>query len=183
VPGIASSPLAALLDEVAAPVPAPGGGSGAACACALAAALVEMAAAISGASPPGRLSELREEALALAEAELSSYEPVLAARRLSRADAGREARLVAALEDASGPPCRVAEAAAEVAELGAGVAASAEASVAGDAVAGVLIAEAAAAAAARLVEINLSRRPEAPTARRARTAAERARGARERTEA
>ena len=49
--------------------------------------------------------------------------------------------------------------AAEVAELGARVAGSASAAVRGDALTGVMLAEAAAAAAARLVEINVGSGP------------------------
>ena len=52
----------------------------------------------------------------------------------------------------------------------------------GDAVTGVLVAEAAAAAAATLVEINLERDPAAPEVERARTARERAGRAREEAE-
>ncbi len=164
-----------LLDDVASPTPAPGGGSVAGCACALAAALVEMAARIelgrAGSAPgastepplparlPQRVRALRELALELAERELSSYEPVLAAKRLAADDASKAARVERALVDASETPLALAEAAAEVAELGASVAAAAAFSVRGDAVAGVILAEAAAAAAAELVGINLAGGP------------------------
>ena len=102
--------------------PAPGGGSAAAATCALAAALVEMASGIEagrGASSagdiPGRARAIREQAVVLAERELTSYAPVLDARRLDRADPERAARIEAALLEASRSPLEIAEAGAEVA--------------------------------------------------------------------
>jgi formiminotetrahydrofolate cyclodeaminase len=68
----------------------------------------------------------------------------------------------------------IAEAAAETAVLGAAVLDTARPSVRGDALAGCLLAEAAAAAAATLVEINLEDRPEHPLRQRAREARRRA---------
>lgn len=123
--GFADRPLASLLEEFAASTPAPGGGSAAACACALGAALVEMAAALEGSGEGERMRILREHALELAERELSSYAPVLEARRLPRDDPERPGRIEAALADASAAPLAIAEAASEVAELGAGLAAQA----------------------------------------------------------
>jgi methenyltetrahydrofolate cyclohydrolase len=161
---LARRPLADVFAEVAEATPAPGGGSSSAWACALGAALVEMAAGIEagreGAGPAAggtakRAGDLRARALELAEAELSSYAPVLEARRLPRDDPSRGARVAAALEEASRTPLGVAEAAVEVARLGFEVAQGADPSVRGDAVAGVVLAEAAAAAAALLVEVNL----------------------------
>jgi formiminotetrahydrofolate cyclodeaminase len=185
----ADQPLGSFLDEVAAPTPAPGGGTSAATACALGAALVEMVARIElgradpavrpRADLPDRLALLRGQALKLAERELSSYAPVLEAMRLPRDDPDRGDRLGAALARASLAPLAVAEVAAEVAEVGAELAAAAGPTVGGDAVAGVLIAEAAAAAAARLVEINLEARPEAEDLARAMDAKARAASARE----
>ena len=60
-----------------------------------------------------------------------------------------------ALAAASEPPAQIAETAAEVAELGVEVASSTSAAVRGDALTGVVLAEAAASAAFRLVEINV----------------------------
>jgi formiminotetrahydrofolate cyclodeaminase len=105
--------------------------------------------------------------LRLAEAELTSYAPVLEART-------PEERL-RALSAASEPPAGIAETAAEVAELGAEIASSASEAVRGDALTGVTLAEAAAAAAARLVEINVG---SGPVFERARHAAQRAANAR-----
>ena len=159
--------LEAFLDSVAASTPAPGGGSSAAVAAALAAALVEMAAGLAsgqpGGGPPSRAADqastLRARALRLAQEELTSYAPVLEARD----EHERELALAAACE----PPAQIAETAAEVAELGVEVAESASEAVRGDALTGVLIAEAAASAAFRLVEINVGAGPVLERARRA----------------
>ena len=160
-----------LLEAVAEGTPAPGGGTSAGIAAALAASLVEMAARLGdhadAAEDAGRL---RRQALTLAEEELTSYAPVLEART--------EADRVTALDAASEPPAQIAEVAAEVAELGVEVADSASEAVRGDALTGVILAEAVAAAAARLVEINVE---SGPVHQRARDAAARAASAREKT--
>ena len=189
LPGL---PIGELLDELGSASPAPGGGSAAALACALGAGLVEMAARIELRRATGagdqdedlidRVAGLRVRALALAEGELSGYAPVLDARRLPADDPGRATRMGHALEEASGGPLEISESAAEVAELGERVARGADPAVRGDAVTGVLLAEAAAAAAAALVGVNLADRPGAAMAQRARDAAGRAASARQRTE-
>jgi methenyltetrahydrofolate cyclohydrolase len=136
------------LEAVASAAPAPGGGSSAAVAAALAAALVEMAARLAGrADAVEAAGELRRRALKLAKEELTSYAPVLAARDPDT----RSAALAAASE----PPAQVAEVSAQVAALGLDVAQSSSTAVLGDALAGVVLAEAAASAAARLVAINV----------------------------
>jgi formiminotetrahydrofolate cyclodeaminase len=179
VPGLGAQTLADVLDAVAEATPAPGGGSSAACAAALGAALVEMAARLAGDSEAAaRAGGLRRRALELAEQELSSYAPVLEAVRLARDDPSRAARVEQALLEASRSPLEIAEVAAEVAELGVAVAGASSPSVRGDAATGVLLAEAAAAAAATLVEINLERQPSAPTLEEARSARVRASTAR-----
>jgi len=160
VAGLSKEPLEAFLAAVAAGTPAPGGGSSAAVAAGLAAALVEMAARL--ASSDGAADQagaLRARALRLAEEEMSSYAPVLEARD----EHERELALAAASE----PPAMIAETAAEVAELGVEVAASASPSVRGDALTGVVLAEAAASAAFRLVEINVGSGPVLKRAREA----------------
>jgi methenyltetrahydrofolate cyclohydrolase len=175
VSGLREQPLESFLDEVASPTPAPGGGSSAGVALALAAALVEMSARLAGESgPAARAGELRARGVDLAEEELSSYAPVLDAMRLPRDDPERPARVEGALLEASRAPVAIAEAAAELAELGAEVAAASSASVRGDVVTGTLLAEAAAAAAAHLVEINLAGRPSADPLSAARQARARA---------
>ena len=90
---------------------------------------------------------------------MASYAPVLEARD----EHERELALAAASE----PPAQIAETAAEVAELGVEVATSASPSVRGDALAGVVLAEAAASAAFRLVEINVGSGPVFERAREA----------------
>jgi formiminotetrahydrofolate cyclodeaminase len=181
-------PLADLLDELGSASPAPGGGSGAALACALAAGLVEMAMRIElrrgedrTLTEEGldRVAGLRRHALELAEAELSAYAPVLEARRMPASDPARPGRIHEALDEASLGPLDIAETAAEVAELGERVARAADAAVRGDAVTGVILAEAAASAAAGLVEVNSRERPSATAAGPARAAASRAAAARE----
>ncbi|HEY6776835.1 MAG TPA: cyclodeaminase/cyclohydrolase family protein [Thermoleophilaceae bacterium] len=172
--GLAEQPLGRFLEDVAAARPAPGGGTSAGCACALAAALVEMAACLARErvpeDGPARARALRERALELAERELSSYEPVLAALRIPADDPMRERRVEAALAEASRPPLAIAEAAAETAVLAAEVARASSPSVRGDALTGAVLAEAAAAAAAGLVEINLAGRTDGEHLDRAREA-------------
>lgn len=162
---LADQPLGEFLEAVAAGTPAPGGGTSAAVTCALAAALVEMAAQIAGADA-ARPRAARVRALELAEVELSSYAPVLEAH-----DADQRA---AALVEASRSPLEVAELGAEVAQLGAEVAQTSSAAVRGDALAGVVLAEAASTAAVRLVEINLAESSADDLVERARAAGKRA---------
>jgi methenyltetrahydrofolate cyclohydrolase len=178
---LADQPLAELLASVAAPTPAPAGGAAAAWACALAAGLVEMAAAIGGDTAPERMqawrtrvAELRAVALALAERDVEAYAAVLASRPGDEPDGDG-----AALAAAADPPLAVAEAGAEVAELATLVARDGKQSLRGDAITGALIAEAATAAAAALVEINLAARPGDARVLLARAHARRAAAARE----
>jgi formiminotetrahydrofolate cyclodeaminase len=147
-------PFAELLARVAEATPAPGGGSSAGWACALGAALAEMCGAAGAA-------ELRARALALAEADLTSYAPVLAATT-------PEAR-AAALSEAAEVPLAIAAAAAQVAQLAAGVV---HGSKAGDAATGAAVAAAAARSAAHLVELNLASTPEDPRLEQARAYAQ-----------
>jgi methenyltetrahydrofolate cyclohydrolase len=146
-----------LLDAIAARTPAPGGGSTAATATALAAALVEMAASFTADLDPEfqRAGGLRTRALELAEIELHAYEPVLEALRLPHEDPARADRVSAAERAASQPPLEIARVAADLAELAAELATNGNPNLKGDAIAGALLAEAAAQAAARLVAINL----------------------------
>jgi formiminotetrahydrofolate cyclodeaminase len=186
--GLGDRPLAALLDVVATTDPAPGGGSSAAIAAALAAALLEMSALLEltrenpsdeiADDVPERAIELRERTLALADRDLSSYAAVLDVLRLPADHPERADRLAGALSDASQTPLAIAEAAAEIAGLTAQVTAAAKPAVRGDALAGVLIAEAATAAAASLVELNLAGRDDGDLAR-VRDARRRAQEARE----
>jgi methenyltetrahydrofolate cyclohydrolase len=186
--GLADQPFRGVLDFVASTDPAPGGGSSAALAAALGASLLEMAACLElnrAAPEPAvpeqlaeRARELREQSLALADRDMSSYAGVLEARRLPTGDPARPERLEAALAEASQAPLAIAEAAAETAGLAAQVTAVSNPAVRGDALTGVLIAEAATVAAASLVEINLAGSEGADLAR-VRDARRRAQEARE----
>jgi len=184
--GLADQSLGALLGFVASTDPAPGAGSSSAVAAALAAALLEMTASIESGREDAavdpevaaRATELRARALELADTELSSYAPVIEAQRLPAGSPERAERLKAALAEASRSPLAIAETAAEAAELAARVAAAARPAVRGDAIAGALIAEAAATAAVGLVEVNLAG-DDGPDLGRARDARRRAQEARE----
>jgi methenyltetrahydrofolate cyclohydrolase len=160
--------LEEFLDSVGEDTPAPGGGTSSAIATALAAALVEMAARLAHEDEAAEAARgMRDDALRLAEEELTSYEPVLEAKT--------PADRTTALDGASEPPAQITETAAAVAELGVEVAGSSSPAVRGDALTGVILAESAAAAAARLVHTNIT---SGPVFDRAREAAERAAKAR-----
>jgi formiminotetrahydrofolate cyclodeaminase len=103
-----------------------------------------------------RAGELRARALELAEIELHAYEPVLEALRLPRDDPDRAGRVRDARDAASRSPLEIAGVGAELAELSCDLARTGNQNLAGDAIAGALLAEAAAQAGARLVEINLT---------------------------
>jgi formiminotetrahydrofolate cyclodeaminase len=152
-------PLRELLDRLAAATPAPGGGSAAAVSCAVAAALAEMAAALSplpeAPADRARAAELRERALELAEEDLVSYPPVLEALRRPKDDPERDGAVRAALSEASEVPMEVSRVASEVATLAARLTEGAGRHLAGDAATATALAEAACAAAAVLLELNL----------------------------
>lgn len=159
--------LAAALGES---TPAPGGGAACAAVLALAAGLVEMAARFAGdEATTARAAALREAAPPLAEEDADAYGRVLAEPPERRATA---------LAAAAGPPLAMAEAGAQVAELGVRVASGGRPALRGDAVAGVLLAEGATRAAAELVLINLASAPQDARAARALGLAERAGAAR-----
>jgi formiminotetrahydrofolate cyclodeaminase len=162
-------PLSRFLDAVAREEPAPGGGSVSAVVGALGAALVEMAARFShdwagGPGAAARARQLRDRLTALAPQDAAAYEALLAARR-----EGGDAR--GELSDAAAVPLEIAEAAVDVVVLGALVAGSGNANLRSDARAGALFAEAAARAAANLVEVNLEDAAD-PRVRRARELAD-----------
>jgi formiminotetrahydrofolate cyclodeaminase len=180
---LADLPLNELLARMAARTAAPGGGSALGVTCALAAGLVQMAAGFSSAPQAAemgaRAGELRRLALALAQDELESYGPVLEALALPTSDPARPQLTAAALSSASETPLRLAETGAELAELAAGAARDGSPHLAGDAIAGAVLAEAACRAAVQLVVINLVHSGEDPRRRRAGDLARRAALARE----
>lgn len=115
-----------------------------------------------------RPRELRARALELAERDLTAYAPVLEALRLPKDDPTRAEQLDRALSDAADSPLEIALVADEVARLASDLSARGKPSLTGDANAGAELARAACRAAARLVEINLSGRPDDPRLARAR---------------
>lgn len=160
-----------LLADVAAATPAPAGGSAAGWTCALAAGLVEMTARFTlgradqadhherMATIAEQSAELRRRAGEFAEHELRAYEPVLEALRLPMTDPARPARLDAALSQAAQTPLEIARVAGEVATLALEAARDGPEHLRGDALTGLLLAEGACQAAARLVRINLAGMP------------------------
>jgi formiminotetrahydrofolate cyclodeaminase len=159
-----------LLGQLAATGPGPRAGSGAAVAAATGAALAEGACRVSSvrwadAQEAGdRLAVLRAELLQLADDDALVVSSAIAAGHVA---------------PAAGPPLAIAELAAETAELAALAAIHGKRTVRGDALAGSLLAEAAARAAANLAAIDLADRSN-PSVARARWAAERAEAAAER---
>jgi len=148
----------------------------------MAAALLEMAAAFAGDSEAAaRAASLRGQLVRDGERELRSYEPVLEALRVSREDPARAERVAGALSDASDAPLAIARASAEVAEMAVALVGQSKPSLAGDAIAAVVVAEAATRAAARLVEINLRDATDDPRLEEVDRLARRAASARERS--
>jgi methenyltetrahydrofolate cyclohydrolase len=175
------------LTALASDEPAPSGGAAAALACAFAAALVEMTASLTTPDGPLPVTAVRERAAAirttatrLADDDAAAYRRVLEALRAPRDDGGRDERVAGALSRAADPPLAIAECAADAAELAVDVARSGNPHLRGDALTGALLAEAAALAAARLVEINLASAPGDARVQQGRELARRALAARER---
>lgn len=164
MPGFGDDSLRGFATHLGERSPAPSGGAACAAAAALAAGAVEMAARFGGDErAAARAAQLREVLLALADEDARAYGRVLAAEGEARA---------AALTEAAGVPLEIAEAAAEAARLGARAAREGKPALVGDALAGVLLAEAAAQGAAQLVAINLAGSPGDERTGRARGAAE-----------
>jgi formiminotetrahydrofolate cyclodeaminase len=162
-------PLARFLEDLADASPMPGGGSAAAVVAAMAAGLLAMAARASTDSWPeaagvaAQAEALRDRVLPLAELNAAAYAEALELLETSRGPVERDRRdyrLGSALSRAAALPLNIAEAAADVAELGVLVADRAEASRRADAVAAVLLADAAANVGAQLVQTNLATQPE-----------------------
>ena len=156
--------LTEFLAAVAERSPAPGGGASSAVTLGIGAALAAMAARFAGEEDTAaRADAVRERALELADEDAAAYAPVLSAP-----DAAARA---AALSAAAEPPVEIAELAAEIRDLARALAERGRPSLRGDALAGAEFADAAARAAARLVELNLAGSPGDPRLARARTAA------------
>jgi formiminotetrahydrofolate cyclodeaminase len=145
-----------LLDAFAAKEPAPGGGSAAALVGAMAAALCAKVARFS--DDGGSLAQaeaLRRRLTALAPEDAAAFVAALDKLRTrgDDFDLGRALMLAAAV------PLRIAEACADVAELGAALAESGRADLQPDARAAAVLAAAAARSSALLVEANLGAAP------------------------
>ncbi len=157
--------LAAVLDALEAPAPSPCGGSAAALGAAMGAALAALVCRASSEwdDAPGiaaQATTLRARLVELADEDVRAFGAVLEAMDAARDSGGRRDRLLGvALERAAEVPLAIAAAAADVAELAALAATEGKAALQPDATAGALLAEAAAVAAARLVEINLATLP------------------------
>ena len=137
--------LQSYLDALGARTPAPASGSGAAVAGAIGAALAELAARFSDEREiADRLVELRAQLLELGDEDSAAYTDFM--RTNSDADRDRTIDV----------PLAIAEAAAEATGLARTLVEGANPRVAGDAEAGYILAGAAAAVCARLVEINLA---------------------------
>ena len=175
---LAGVTLGGLHDVLAEPGPGPAGGSAAALATTMAAGLVRLVARVSPDwdEAPGiaaQAAALGDRALLLADDDHRVY-----ARALAQLGApARDAALGEALRHAARVPLEIAETAAAVAALAALAAREGADAVRGDAWAAATLAEAAATAASRLVQVNLATRPDddmttrAAQAQRAATAA------------
>lgn len=160
----------------------PGAGSVAALVAAMAAGLVAKAARLSqdGWSEASgvivQADSLQHRVSPLAELDAQVYGQALEAMRspTETEPDWRDAEIAAALSRAADVPLQIAEAAADVAALGALVAGRANEAVRAEAAAGAALAEASARIAAQLVEINLAVAPEDERVSKARRLADEA---------
>ena len=154
-------PLQEFLREVASPEPMPGAGYCAAISLAMAAGLVAMAAGASrgewgeAKGAAAQATTLRERVAPLAQRNVQAYADAVARLRGAGDGGGQGDDLGLLLERAARIPLEIAEAAVDVASLAAVVAERGEQALRADAVAGALLAQGAARAAATLVEVNL----------------------------
>jgi len=152
-------PLGELLEEVSSAEPMPGAGYCAAIALEMAAGLVAMAARASradwgeGRGAAAQATTLRERIAPLAERNVDAYREAVTA--LGGESSSGDESLRDALARAAGVPLEIAEVAVDVAALAAVVAERGDQAMRADAVSAALLAEAAARAAATLVEVNL----------------------------
>jgi formiminotetrahydrofolate cyclodeaminase len=149
------------LDRVAAPTAAPGGGAAAAAAVALGASLAAMAAGLSrrhlveADRLVARAEELQERAKPLGQRDAAVYGDVLRERRRPQDDPGRAGAVRAALSRAADIPLEIADIGVAVLELASEVARRGNPNLTGDALTGVLLAQAGVRAAVVLVELDL----------------------------
>lgn len=150
------SGIVPFLDDLASSQPAPGGGAAAAMAVAMGAALVAMAARSSRRwddtdAVVDAADAARSRATALVEEDGHAYAEVLAAEPDRDSDPERFVRAVADANRAPGEVCALAD---RVAALGERAVTEGSARLRGDAVAGVVLAEAAASTAVELIALN-----------------------------
>ena len=161
--------IAAFLDRLAARVPAPGGGATAALHAAQAAALLAMVARYSDgprydAELMNRIvteaDALREDALALAEADADAFGAVAGAYRLPRATerekAIRSAEISSALAGAARPPADVVRTALRLVGLAGDLWPAGNHTMIADVAAAAVAARAAAVTARLMIEVNLT---------------------------
>lgn len=150
------------LDALEAPAPSPCGGTAAAVSAAMAAALVTMVGRGSrswedGAGIAAQAQALRSRLTKLGEDDAAVFERVLVTMRdRSGSPEQRDFALGAALVHAAEVPLRIAEAAADVADLAALAASEGAPHLRPDAAAAAVLSEAAVRAATHLVDINLA---------------------------
>ena len=177
---LGSLPTGRLPEVLAEPGPGPAGGSAAALATSMAAGLVRLVARVSPdwEEAPGvaaQAAALGDRSLLLADDDHRAYADALEQLRARDHDA----TLGKALRRAAQVPVTIAETAADVAELAAVAAREGADHVRADAWAAATLAEASSAAAARLVHVNLSIRPDDELSARADLAASAAAAARQ----
>lgn len=177
---LGSMPVSRLHDVLAEVGPGPAGGSAAALATTMASGLVRLVARVSHdwEDAPGiaaQAAALGDRSLVLADDDHRAYAHALEQLRSTDHDA----TLGKALRRAAQVPLRIAEAAADVAALAALAAHEGADAVRADAWAAATLAEAASAAAARLVHVNLATRPDDDLCTRADLAAQAAAAARD----
>jgi formiminotetrahydrofolate cyclodeaminase len=188
-------PLQDFLAEVSTPEPMPGAGYCAAVTLSMAAGLVAMVAGASRAEwgeakgAAAQANTLRERVAPLAQLNVDAYASAIARLRAAEyapdqpgpqpgSDPSQD--LGPLLERAAQIPLEIAQAAVDVASLAAVVAERGEQALRADAVAGALLAQGAARAAATLVEVNLGTTSTDPRVTRARDLAGSANAAAER---
>jgi formiminotetrahydrofolate cyclodeaminase len=155
--------VAEWLDELAGPRAAPGGGSALAMSVANAAAVLAMAARVSGnRGLVAQAEALRKRSAPLAQLDSDTYEEALAARD-ALADAlrpeQRDWELGQAFARAAEPPLEIARCAVDVAELAAELASNGSPAIRADAIAAAALAAGAARACVAMVEVNLTAAP------------------------
>jgi len=155
------------IDQLAAPTAVPGGGSAAAASGAMAAGLAGMVAGMSHGKKAyaqyesqlsealARLGVLREELKSAIDADAEAYSAMVKAYKAAKGSADGPHLIASALEQAAAVPLGVAERAAEVARIAAGLTAITNPNMKSDLTTAIALAKAAMSGAIANVEINL----------------------------